>query len=990
MVALIDQVCPEQLFAGGCTRPNCPLNHNVKFCDICCAICTPVKTWPTHIQGRQHRTKAAQGNSTTVLCPICIVRLSGESTWLDHIGSASHTAKAQQLGKSSSVYPRDASKSDHNYCLVCRRSIPTSAWKAHLRAGGHRKAQDGALYRARFEQAERDRGGVHVSHEEGLDFGILSLEDAQRGRQSQIEVRVVARSNPLAIAKLETFAGSSRKPSAFSASASVHGQHITPKRPAQVAIRFSQHNRGRYDGRLEVTLKDTVTQRTFVILRQLCAVVGNPADHQLLRPKAPYVRRGRAPWRQGGAVVDGERPPALDAVKWVKKLPPSRIPGPLAAIIANGSMRDIIVQTREQFLPPTLHADTHGTHFRVLLWIEEARMVEDLHMYDIEGARFTKEGRLYTLPVPGLAEKRPSVAPGDTILAQQADGRTHRGFVHFVRRDDIRVHFHSSFNSGSSYNIQFQYNRTPIQRQHQALLAPCTSSQRLLFPLPGYEGLSQAIAPAGLPQITLFNAQIATNAAQLQAVKSILRLRTGSAPFIVFGPPGTGKTVTIVEAIKQVLHLKPDARILACAPSNSAADLIAQRLDALDTTQLFRCNAVFRDIQSLPGELAAYSLYRDNHFVLPPVETLQRYKVVVTTCGNSSFAYNIGMPNGHFTHIFIDEAGQASEPEVLTAIKAIAAPGTQVILSGDPKQLGPVIRSSIAREFGLGQSYLERLMERPVYDPHNGRGRSYIKLVKNFRSHEAILAYPNAQFYGGELEVCGSPTVINSFLGSPMLVNQRWPVVFHYVSGENERESTSPSYFNIEEATEVLEYIKQLLRDRQHPIRAADIGVIAPYYAQVRKIRLLLRRDNIEDVKVGSVEEFQGQERRVIIISTVRSTRDLLSYDAKFTLGFVSNPRRFNVAVTRAQALLVVIGDASVLSIDPLWRSFMNYIHLHGGWRGDAPTWDVNAPVQMDGNYAAEIREDATADMDALLARLDQGEDLEGEANVDHAFQEAN
>ncbi|KAH9887301.1 P-loop containing nucleoside triphosphate hydrolase protein [Cubamyces lactineus] len=988
MVAAIEQACPEQLFTGGCTRPNCPLKHNVKFCDICSVICTPVKTWSTHIKGRQHRTKAAQGSSVAIRCPICIVRLSGESTWLDHIGSAGHIAKAQQLGTSASVYPRDASKSDHNYCLVCRRSIHTSSWKAHLVAEGHRKSQNSALYRARFEQAEQDRRGVHVSHEEGLDLGVLSLEDARRGCQSQIDISAAAGLSPLTIAGLETFAGSSKKPSAFSASAAVIGQHITPQRPVQVLVRFSQQHRGRYDGRLEITLKDTITQRTFVILRQLRAVVGNPADHQFLRPTAPYVRRGRAPWKQGGDVVDGERPPALDAVKWVKKLPPSRIPGPLAAIIANGSMRDIITQIRAQFLPPTLHADTHGTYFRVLLWIEEARMVEDLHMYDIEGARFTKEGRLYTLPVPGLAEKRPSVAPGDTILAQQGDGRTHRGFVHFVRRDDIRVHFHSSFNSGSSYNIQFQYNRTPIQRQHQALIAPCTSSQRFLFPLPGYEGLSQVVAPAGLPQITLFNAQIATNAAQLQAVKSILRLRTGSAPFIIFGPPGTGKTITVVEAIRQILHLQPDARILACAPSNSAADLIAQRLDALDTTQLFRCNAAFRDIQSLPGELTAYSLYRNNHFALPPVETLRRYKVIVTTCGNSSFAYNIGMPNGHFTHIFIDEAGQASEPEVLTAIKAIAAAGTRVILSGDPKQLGPVIRSSIAREFGLGKSYLERLMERPVYDPDNGRGRSYVKLVKNFRSHEAILAYPNAQFYDGELEVCGSPKVINSFLGSPLLVNQRWPVVFHYVSGENERESTSPSYFNIDEATEVLEYIKQLLRDRQHPIRAADIGVIAPYYAQVRKIRLLLRRDNIEDVKVGSVEEFQGQA--IIIISTVRSTRDLLSYDAKFTLGFVSNPRRFNVAVTRAQALLIVIGDASVLSIDPLWRSFMNYIHLHGGWRGDAPTWDVNAPVQMDGNYAAEIREDATADMDALLSRLDQGEDLEGEANVDHAFQEAN
>ena len=98
--------------------------------------------------------------------------------------------------------------------------------------------------------------------------------------------------------------------------------------------------------------------------------------------------------------------------------------------------------------------------------------------------------------------------------------------------------------------------------------------------------------------------------------------------------------------------------------------------------------------------------------------------------------------------------------------------------------------------------------------------------MKNFRSHEAILAYPNAQFYGGELEVCGSPTVINSFLRSPVLVNQRWPVVFHYVSGENERESTSPSYFNIDEATEVLEYIKKLLRDRQHPIRKSLSFVI--------------------------------------------------------------------------------------------------------------------------------------------------------------------
>ncbi|CDO71156.1 hypothetical protein BN946_scf184845.g26, partial [Trametes cinnabarina] len=581
---------------------------------------------------------------------------------------------------------------------------------------------------------------------------------------------------------------------------------------------------------------------------------------------------------------------------------------------------------------------------------------EDLHRYDIEGARFTKEGRLWTLPVPGLAEKRPSVFPGDVILAQTEDtnGRTHRGYVFFVRRDDIRVAFHSSFKGEARYIVRFQFNRTPIRRQHQALLAPSTSSQRLLFPPPGIEGLSTAVVPANL-RIALYNTLISANAAQLQAVGSILQLRAGSAPFILYGP---------------------------------AADLIAQRLSSLSTSELFRCNAAFRDRLTLPEDLVPYSRYMDGHFRLPPVDALVTYRVIVSTCGNASFAYNIGLPNGHFTHIFVDEAGQASEPEVLTAIKALASPATQVILSGDPKQLGPVIRSSVARELGLGTSYLERLMDRPVYDPATKRGLSFIKLVKNFRSHNAILEYPNEQFYDGELEVCGPPATINSLLRSPTLVNPHWPVVFHYISGENERESTSPSYFNIDEATEVLEYIKKLLNDRRYSIRAEEIGVITPYYAQVRKLRLLLRRENIDDVKVGSVEEFQGQERRVIIISTVRSTRDLLSYDAKFTLGFVSNPRRFNVAVTRAQALLVVIGDASVLSIDPLWRKFMNHIHAHGGWRGDAPTWDTNAPVQMDGNYAAEMRETAAADMEALMARLGD-EDLEGQANVDRAFQEA-
>lgn len=92
-------------------------------------------------------------------------------------------------------------------------------------------------------------------------------------------------------------------------------------------------------------------------------------------------------------------------------------------------------------------------------------------------------------------------------------------------------------------------------------------------------------------------------------------------------------------------------------------------------------------------------------------------------------------------------------------------------------------------------------------------------------------------------------------------------------------------------------------------------------------------------LKVGSVEVFQGQERQAIIISTVRSNVNFLSSDIRRSLGFVADPRRFNVAITRAQALLVVVGDPTVLSLDPIWRRFLDYIHVSGGWRGLEKDW---------------------------------------------------
>jgi helicase MOV-10 len=152
------------------------------------------------------------------------------------------------------------------------------------------------------------------------------------------------------------------------------------------------------------------------------------------------------------------------------------------------------------------------------------------------------------------------------------------------------------------------------------------------------------------------------------------------------------------------------------------------------------------------------------------------------------------------------------------------------------------------------------------------------------------------------------------------------------------------------------------------------------------------------------------QERRIIIISTVRSSRDYINYDLRYTLGFVANPRRFNgassmlffqegefhthgrtclfftVAVTRAKALLIIVGDPLVLGLDPLWREYLNSVHAGGGWRGPQIPWDPLEPVNPDGEYDAALRVLALGDADALAQRL--MDEAEFDAREDQPFHE--
>lgn len=290
-----------------------------------------------------------------------------------------------------------------------------------------------------------------------------------------------------------------------------------------------------------------------------------------------------------------------------------------------------------------------------------------------------------------------------------------------------------------------------------------------------------------------------------------------------------------MEAIRQILIAKPGAHIFACAPSNSAADLVAGRLGGLGKTRVFRLNAASRDKKSVPLNVLNLSLLNsDDIFCVPAVTDLQKYSVVVSTCMSASIPYAIGVPRGHFDYIFIDEAGQACEPEVMIGIKTMADHDTNVILSGDSKQLGPIVRSPVAQELGLAVSYLARLMGNIVYDEDIWEGRTFVtffpfpaicilktascslvKLTNNWRSHPSILKFPNEEFYRGELRACADPVATHSLLRWNGLARPDLPIIFHGIAGKDEREASSPSFFNIDEASLVKSYVSQLFEDKR-------------------------------------------------------------------------------------------------------------------------------------------------------------------------------
>ncbi|NXF85693.1 M10L1 helicase, partial [Eubucco bourcierii] len=667
------------------------------------------------------------------------------------------------------------------------------------------------------------------------------------------------------------------------------------------------------------------------------------------------------------------------------------------------------ILTFQPLLAEVCSLDNYRPNFSTLLWLEEINAEIDIKDFNMSGVTLKRNGNCLVLEVPGVEEGRPHLVTGDKVILKSQVYSEHVieyvGYITEICNEDVTLTLNADFEQ--TYNlepmdVEFVHCRLPSRRCHLAVEQAVHLGEKVLFPEKlvlkspqavktqntteccdvddfqqcsqqehSYSFLKNKTLNISAPNdqrgqflslhisfdilliwigesVTLkqragefFNPML--NEQQKLAVKRILSGECRPIPYILFGPPGTGKTVTVIETILQIHYTLPDSRILVCAPSNAATDLICLRLhesNMLKPGAMVRVNANFRSTEHIDDIVKPYCKDGED------IQKALWFRIIIVTCSSAGMFYQTRIRLGHFTHVILDEAGQASEPESLIPIGLISEANGQIVLVGDPKQLGPVIKSQIALAFGLNISFLERLTSREVYlrdeDAFSTCGAYnpllITKLVKNYRSHSALLALPSKLFYHKELQVCADNSVVTSLLHWSKLPRKGFPLIFHGIRGSETREGRSPSWFNATEAVQVMQYCCHLVKSENTAVSMADIGVITPYHKQVEKIRFLLRSIDLADIKVGTVEMFQGQEYTVAILSTVRS-REVFLGDDNHCLGFLSNPKRFNVAITRAKALLIVVGNPHVLVKDPCFCALLEYSVMNGVYVGcDLPS----------------------------------------------------
>uniref|UniRef100_A0A8C2FL44 RNA helicase n=1 Tax=Cyprinus carpio TaxID=7962 RepID=A0A8C2FL44_CYPCA len=717
---------------------------------------------------------------------------------------------------------------------------------------------------------------------------------------------------------------------------------LEPREKYEVTVRFKSSHVGVYSATLAFEFKQNTqpTTRPFHIVRFI-EVEYRTKLAALLGPTEPFKPLRLNIFEPENCKVDEGVPPEGYVQNFLENVlplgqytPPPHIPE-LAKLLKDGCSSRILRGKFQELQLSPLGFHNYAERFDLLLYLEECQMHVDIKRYNRDQVTLfiDSDKRLMVLNLPGVSENRPPVLRGDHLLltkceeVQLSTVTKYKGFVHKVELDRVKLGFSRRYDM--KFRVEFTVNRLPLRLQHRAVhMAVQHELRDVLFPVG-----SRDVTPASPPALRLFNQHLERNPEQYSAVCHIVAGTSKPAPYLVFGPPGTGKTVTIVEAIKQVEKNIPDAYILACAPSNSAADQLCEKLitsQHVDSRKIYRLYASSRDPKYIPEVLKNNSNLEGEMIVFPCKEDLMCYKILVSTLVTTGRLVSGGFPVDHFSHIFVDEAGHAIESETIISVAGLLnAENGQLVLAGDPRQLGPILRSPLAINHGLDISLLERLMtQNDLYKKDNMEfDKRYVtKLLLNYRSHPSILKVPNELFYDGELVACANEISSNQYCTWEHLPKRGFPVIFHGVPGKDERESNSPSFFNIYEIEIIIGYLKKLLLTQAKKgisrISPRDIGIIAPYRKQVGTAigQAIIAVKMVEKIKwVGSVEEFQGQERKVILVSAVRSSKEHIFLDEPFNIGFLKNEKRFNVAVTRAKALFIMVGNPTILRTDETW-----------------------------------------------------------------------
>jgi ATP-dependent RNA/DNA helicase IGHMBP2 len=465
------------------------------------------------------------------------------------------------------------------------------------------------------------------------------------------------------------------------------------------------------------------------------------------------------------------------------------------------------------------------------------------------------------------------------------------------------------------------------------------------------------------------------NDSQREAVRHILHNRDVA---IIHGPPGTGKTTTLVAAIKALN--KTESTVLVTAPSNTAADLLTERLadqglnvvrignisrvddsvlqhtvDALLAAhpeaknikkvkieaaeyrrQARRFKRSFRaedrqervHLKNQAKDLDAWARMLEDRIV---EEILSGAQAI--TCTLVGAAHPL-LDKRHFRTCVIDEAAQALEPACWIPI----AKCSRVVLAGDPFQLPPTVKDLDAARQGLSVTLIERCLE--------ALPEQVSLLTVQYRMHQAIMGFSNQYFYNGALQAHDSVAAHTL----PNLPIPESSVTFIDTAGcgFEERLQENPtalhrnlSRFNPEEALLIREHLMQLLQQYAYletPELTAmellpSIGVLSPYREQVNQLEEMFREDPVlapllgaGKAAISTIDGFQGQERDLIYISLVRS-------NDKHEIGFLQDYRRMNVAMTRARMMLVVIGDSATIGQNRFYQAFLDYCGEYGGYR---------------------------------------------------------